>query len=93
MMANPAETAPNDPFVRTFVSCVEEITGKTPTIWPAHIASDIRYPLLYAHAPTVGFGPRAGNFGGPDEWLDVDDFARAVQSLMLLDSAGATSCQ
>ena len=86
MMANPAETAPNDPFVRTFVSCVEEITGKTPTIWPAHIASDIRYPLLYAHAPTVGFGPRAGNFGGPDEWLDVDDFARAVQSLMLLIS-------
>ena len=64
--------------------CIEETTRKTPAVWPAHTASDIRYPLLYAHAPTVGFGPRAGNFGGPDEWLDVDDFARAVQSLMLL---------
>ena len=41
-------------------------------------------PILYANAPTVGFGPRAGNFGGPDEWLDVDDFLRAVKTLALL---------
>ena len=45
-----------------------------------------RYPLPAAlrHAPTVGFGPRAGNLAGPDEWLDVDDFMRAVRSLTLL---------
>ena len=84
MMANPAETDPNDAFARTFVSCIEQTTGKTPAVWPAHTSSDIRYPLLYADAPTVGFGPRAGNFGGPDEWLDVDDFARALRSLTLL---------
>jgi acetylornithine deacetylase len=84
MMANPGETDPNAPFARTFVSCVEATTGQTPAIWPAHTASDIRFPLLYANAPTVGFGPRAGNFGGPDEWLDVDDFGKAVQTLTLL---------
>ncbi len=84
MMATPADTDPDDPFVQTFVSCIEETTGKRPTVWPAHTSSDIRYPLLYADAPTVGFGPRAGNFGGPDEWLDVEDFWRAVQSLTLL---------
>lgn len=84
MMATPAETEPNGPFARTFVSCIETITGQTPVVWPAHIASDIRFPLLYANAPTVGFGPRAGNFGGPDEWLDVDDFSRAIASLTLL---------
>jgi acetylornithine deacetylase len=84
LMANPGETDPNGQFARTFVSCIETTTGQSPLIWPAHTASDIRYPLLYANAPTVGFGPRAGNFGGPDEWLDVDDFGKAVQALTLL---------
>lgn len=84
LMANPGDTDPDGDFARTFVSCLETTTGQTPRVWPAHTASDIRYPILYANAPTVGFGPRAGNFGGPDEWLDVDDFLRAVQCLALL---------
>lgn len=84
MMANPGETDPNGAFARTFVACIEATTGQTPAVWPAHTASDIRFPLIYANAPTVGFGPRAGNFGGPDEWLDVEDFSRAVASLSLL---------
>jgi acetylornithine deacetylase/succinyl-diaminopimelate desuccinylase-like protein len=67
-----------------FVECVEAVTGQAPVMWPAHTSSDIRYPMLYANAPTVGFGPRAGNFGGPDEWLDIDNFLRAVKSLALL---------
>jgi acetylornithine deacetylase len=84
MMASPGETNPEDPFLRCFVACIEETTGRSPSIWPAHTASDIRYPLVYAASPTIGFGPRAGNIGGPDEWLDVDDFTRAVKSLALL---------
>ena len=84
LMANPAGSDAEGAFVRTFVGCVEGVTGETPALWPAHTASDIRYPILYANASTVGFGPRAGNFGGPDEWLDVDDFLRAVKALALL---------
>jgi acetylornithine deacetylase len=84
LMANPAGGAVDGPFVRSFVGCLERVTGATPAVWPAHTASDIRYPLLYADAPTVGFGPRAGRFGGPDEWLDVEDFLRMVQALALL---------
>jgi acetylornithine deacetylase len=86
MMASPGETDPDDVFTRTFTGCIESTTGQAPVVWPGHTASDIRYPLVYTHAPTVGFGPRAGNLGGPDEWLDVDDFMRAVQSLTLLIS-------
>lgn len=84
LMANPAGSPLDGPFLRTFVGCLERVTGATPALWPAHTASDIRYPLLYADAPTVGFGPRAGRFGGPDEWLDVDDFLRTVEALALL---------
>lgn len=84
LMANPAGSPLDGPFIRTFVGCLERVTGATPALWPAHTASDIRYPLLYADAPTVGFGPRAGRFGGPDEWLDVDDFLRMVEALALL---------
>ena len=84
LMANPAASDAEGAFVRTFVGCVEGVTGERTALWPAHTASDIRYPILYANAPTVGFGPRAGNFGGPDEWLDVEDFLRAVKTLALL---------
>lgn len=84
LQANPAANATDDPFPRLFVECVEAVTGQAPVMWPAHTSSDIRYPMLYANAPTVGFGPRAGNFGGPDEWLDIDDFLCAVKSLALL---------
>jgi acetylornithine deacetylase/succinyl-diaminopimelate desuccinylase-like protein len=83
-MANAAGSDIDGPYVRAFTDCVAAVTGKAPTVWPAHTASDIRYPLLYANAATVGFGPRAGNFGGPDEWLDIDDFLRATTVLTIL---------
>ncbi len=83
-MANPAGSDLDHPYVRTFASCVADVTGEEPAVWPTRTASDIRYPLLYAGAPTVGFGPRAGNFGGPNERLDIDDFLRATQALALL---------
>lgn len=84
LQANPAANAPDDAFSHLFVESVEDVTGQAPVMWPAHTSSDIRFPMLYANAPTVGFGPRAGNFGGPNEWLDIDDFLRAVQSLALV---------
>lgn len=86
LMAHPAANPQDDQFTEVFASCVAAVTGHTPTMWPAHTSSDIRYPMLYANAPTIGFGPRAGNFGGPNEWLDVDDFMRAIKSLALLIS-------
>lgn len=84
LMAHPAANPQDDQFTEVFASCVAAVTGHTPTMWPAHTSSDIRYPMLYANAPTIGFGPRAGNFGGPNEWLDVDDFMHAGKSLALL---------
>jgi acetylornithine deacetylase/succinyl-diaminopimelate desuccinylase-like protein len=84
LMAHPAANAADDEFSEQFAVCVKDVTGQSPVMWPAHTASDIRYPIMYAKAPTIGFGPRAGNIGGPNEWLDVDDFLRAVTILALL---------
>jgi acetylornithine deacetylase/succinyl-diaminopimelate desuccinylase-like protein len=84
LMAHPAANPADDELTTLFAACVEEVTGHLPAMWPAHTSSDIRYPMLYANAPTVGFGPRAGNIGGPNEWLDIDDFLRAVTVLALL---------
>ena len=49
-----------------------------------HTSSDIRVPAVQHGTPCVGFGARAGNLaqdGLPDEWIDLDDFARMVAAV------------
>jgi acetylornithine deacetylase len=82
--ATPAETALSSPFVVEFVGAVADASGRPPRSWPCHTASDIRFPAAYSGSPTVGFGPRGGGFGGPDEWLDLTEFQQAITALALL---------
>ena len=61
---------------------VLQVTGQEPEVNPLHSASDIRNPMLFRGIPSVGLGPLAGDFtqaGGHDEWVDVDDYIRAIQ--------------
>jgi acetylornithine deacetylase len=61
---------------------IQSVTGKTPQVNPLHSASDIRNPILFRGIPSVGFGPLAGDLtqsGGHDEWVDVDDYIRAIK--------------
>jgi acetylornithine deacetylase len=67
---------------RLVSEAVRLVTGQEPEVNPLHSASDIRNPKLFRDIPTVGLGPLAGDFtqnGGHDEWVDVDDYIRAIQ--------------
>jgi acetylornithine deacetylase len=81
-----AEVPQEHPLYQAVSKAIGAVTGATPHVNPLHSASDIRNPLLHRGIPTVGFGSLAGDLthsGGHDEWVDLDDFQRAVQALGL----------
>ncbi len=87
--ANPARTSWDDPFSRRVQEAVAAVTGRRPTEYADHLASDIRFPIRLWGAASVGVGSLAGNFYGPDEWVDLDDLVRLVAVIMLIGSAGS----
>lgn len=69
--------------------------GASPEINPLHTSSDIRNPVVQKQMPTVGFGPLCGGLamsGQVDEWVDVDDYHRAIRAtaLVIADWCGVT---
>lgn len=77
-----AETAVESPLYRTVADAVRRVTGEEPYVNPLHTSSDIRNPILQAGIPTVGLGPLGGDLtqnGLTDEWVDVEDYLRAVK--------------
>lgn len=77
-----AEVSPDHPLYRLVAGAIVEVTGQQPEVNPLHTASDIRNPIMQAGIPTVGLGPLGGNLtqnGHHDEWIDVEDYGRAVK--------------
>ncbi len=87
--ANPAETPSDHPLAAAAARAVEAETGAAPGLYPAHVASDIRFPIRCLNAPSVGFGALAGNFYGPGEWVDAEDMHRATRVIIRIVSAWA----
>lgn len=87
--SNPAEVPSGHPLVGLTARAVRAETGAVPRVYPAHVASDIRFPIRCLGAATVGFGALAGNFYGPDEWVDAEDMHRATRVLVRIVSAWA----
>lgn len=87
--ANPAETPPDHPLVSAAAEAIEAETGAAPSLYPAHVASDIRFPIRCLNAAAVGFGALAGNFYGPGEWVDAEDMHRATRVIIRIVSAWA----
>lgn len=87
--SNPAEIPADHPLVTATTEAVAAETGVTPTVYPAHVASDIRFPIRCLNAATVGFGALAGNFYGPDEWVDAEDMHRTTRVIVRIVSAWA----
>ena len=81
--ANPAETRWKSGFAVQLQTAVAEITGQEPVAYAEHLASDIRFPIRIGGVSSVGVGSLAGNFYGPDEWVDLDDLVRLVAVLVL----------
>ena len=89
MRSNPAEIPPDHPLVAATTSAIAAETGVTPGLYPAHVASDIRFPIRCLEAATVGFGALGGNFYGPNEWVDAADMHRATRVLVRIVSSWA----
>ena len=86
LRSNPAEIPPVHPLVAATASAITIETGVTPALYPAHVASDIRFPIRCLNAATVGFGALGGNFYGPNEWVDGADMHRATRVLVRIVS-------
>ncbi|MDA0681548.1 MAG: M20/M25/M40 family metallo-hydrolase [Proteobacteria bacterium] len=65
---------------------IEAVTGKAPSSYPNHYGGDIRFPIRLLNIPAFGIGTLAGNFYGPNEWVDIDDLVRLVAVLILTTS-------
>lgn len=77
-----AEVPVDSPLYRLVAGAIGAVTGLAPHVNPLHTASDIRNPIVQAGIPTVGFGPLGGDLtqnGLTDEWVDVQDYRRAVR--------------
>ncbi len=77
-----AEVPLDHPLYRTVAGAIVAVTGQQPHVNPLHTASDIRNPIVQVGMPTVGLGPLGGDLtqnGHHDEWIDVEDYRRAVQ--------------
>ncbi len=77
-----AEVPLDHPLYRLVAGAILDVTGQPPQVNPLHTASDIRNPIVQAGIPTVGLGPLGGDLtqnGHHDEWVDVEDYRRAVK--------------
>ena len=79
-----AEIPMNHSLYQTAKVAITEVTGQEPHPNPLHTDSDISYPLLYNHIPTVGLGPLAGSLtqtGKHDEWVNIDESVMTIKVL------------
>ena len=86
LRANPAATPWKGAFAAGLRAAVGEVAGRQPVEYADHLASDIRFPIRLRGAASLGIGSLAGNFYGPDEWVDLDDLVRLVAVLVLFGS-------
>jgi acetylornithine deacetylase/succinyl-diaminopimelate desuccinylase-like protein len=70
LSANAAATDRESTLVSAVEAAIEAETGRCPSAYEWHSASDIRFPILCRGLPAVGFGPVAGGFYTPHEWVD-----------------------
>lgn len=77
-----AEMPQSHPLWTTVAGAVRAVTHADPVANALHTASDIRHPMVQGGIPTVGLGPLCGDLsqnGGTDEWVDLQDYLRAVE--------------
>lgn len=78
--ANPADCA-DSLFASVVAAVVERRTGRRPSEYSWHSASDIRFPMRILGVPAVGLGARGGGFYGPGEWLDLASLDLSIDVL------------
>jgi acetylornithine deacetylase len=61
----------NDPFVQNFIASSAPLLGKTPELIAFPGGLDTRFSGDFG-VPSFVFGPRGGNYHGPDEYVEID---------------------
>ncbi|MFQ3333473.1 MAG: acetylornithine deacetylase [Woeseiaceae bacterium] len=79
---NPGEAEWQGPESIILRDSIASITGQEPKSYPNHYAGDIRYPIRLLNVPAYGIGSLAGNFYGPNEWVDIDDLVKLTAVLI-----------
>ena len=79
---NPGQALWDAPVSKVLRQSVKEVTGIPPVSYPNHYAGDIRYPIRLLNVPAYGIGSIAGNFYGPNEWVDINDLVKLVAVLV-----------
>jgi len=51
-------------------------------LFPYHQGSALRFPIIYDQLPTVGFGPKGGNFCAPNEWISEEEYINTIRILV-----------
>jgi acetylornithine deacetylase len=80
-MVDSASTPPHAQFVQDTADVVETVSGERPSAYHGHTASDIRYPILHWDAETLGIGPRCGEIGTDDEWINRTEYLETIATV------------
>ncbi len=92
--ARASEIPRNHPIVETVCKNYKEIVGRDPEISGRQGAADTRFLNLYAHTPTVIFGPGStAVMHADDEYVAIDDYIAAIKvmGLSIADWCGVES--
>jgi len=69
--AEPWEQDPDDPFVRAFKACAEDVLGLPIDVIGKTAGLDTRFGQYFG-IPALSFGPNGENLHGVDEYVDLD---------------------
>jgi len=78
LVSESAQSDEESEFLLTALEVVERVTGRRPAYYYGHTISDIRYPILYWSAQTLGIGPLAGDIGRATEWVSRKEYLETI---------------
>ncbi len=79
-MGEAVQSDEKGPLACAAARILEEITGRAPSLTYAYSLSDIRYPIHHWDADAIGIGPRCGNLGEADEWIDREEYLGTIMA-------------
>lgn len=80
--ANPGVNSEDENIVQIAKVSIKEAGNYNLKLFPYHQGSALRFPIIYDQLPTVGFGPKGGNFCAPNEWISEEEYINTIRVLV-----------
>ena len=80
--ANPGIIKEDGNIVQVAKVSIKEVGNYNIKLFPYHQGSALRFPIIYDQLPTVGFGPKGGNFCAPNEWISEEEYINTIRILV-----------